>query len=138
MQFANLAVALDQPRQPLLHNRFGLIFIELWALHRLGKRDACIAIDGGHNLCSLLVPDTRPRADAIEKYFLSRPVLPQSAGLCFPDRGKLVVILLEKGSLCMPNQKNAAHASPNGFPTCAHGIHFHAAVTPSLWWNSAK
>src|SRR5260370_651814 len=138
MQFANLLVAFDQPREPLLQHCFGLVFVELWDLHRLGKRDAGIAIDGGHNLCSLLVPDRWPRADAIEQYFLSRPVLPQSAGLRFPDRGKLVVILLEKGRLCMPNQKKAAHASPNSFSTCVHGINFHAAVTPWLWWNSAN
>jgi hypothetical protein len=41
--------------------------------------------------------------------------LPQSQGLSFSDYGKLVVILILKGHLRMPNQNEAAHCVTEGF-----------------------
>src|ERR1700722_18677251 len=138
MQFANLAVAFDQPRETLLHYRAALVFVEFLDHHRFREGEAGIAKDLGHNPRRILLPDTGPRADPVKHHLLSHPVLPQPKSLRFPDRGKLVVILIVERCLCMPNQKKATHASLNGFLMCVHGTNFHAAVESRPWWNSAK
>jgi hypothetical protein len=56
--------------------------------------------------------DARSGANAIEDDLSASPILSQHMGLSFANGGELVVILLEKRSLCVANQKNASHASP--------------------------
>jgi hypothetical protein len=128
MQFANLAVASEQPGETMLQHTVSVVFVELLDYDWFGEREAAIAIDGGHDPRGVLLPDTWSRADLVKHHLVSHPVLPQSESLRFSDRGKLVVILIEEGRLCMPNQKKATHALPNGFSMCVDGTHFHAAV----------
>jgi hypothetical protein len=58
------------------------------------------------------MPDAWPGANAIEDDFVASPIFSEDSCLSFSRSGELVVIWLKERSLCVANQKNASHASP--------------------------
>jgi hypothetical protein len=58
------------------------------------------------------MPSAGAGANAIEDDFVTSPILSKYARLSFAGGGELVIVWLKERSLCVPNQKNASHASP--------------------------
>src|SRR5208282_3754043 len=76
------------------------------------KIQAVSFIDLAHASFRVAMSQPRARANSVERHFVPSPIFTEDASLRFAGGGQLVVVRLKEGSLCVTNQKNASHASP--------------------------
>jgi hypothetical protein len=128
LEFADLRAGLDKVREAFFQHDVPLKFIEFVVCHGTRKIQTVLGIAVAHAFFCFAMADTRPGAHTIENDFVTSPILSQHARLGFAGSRELVVIRLKKGSLCVANQKNASHASPEELRvlverTCANQQH---------------
>ena len=111
-EIADMGISLDKVREAFFQHNVALKFVKFVEHDRFRKIQAIFRISLAHTFFGVAMAETRASANAIECDFVASPILSQNTRLGFADGGKLVVVRLKERSLCVANQKNASHASP--------------------------
>lgn len=104
-----LLIRFKQLREGAFEHVFAGVFIEFGDGRYLRERATSLFECVCNNTGSVPLPDARTRIDSIESKILPHPALSEQPRLLFTERGKLVVVFLEKGSLRVANEEKAAH-----------------------------
>jgi len=112
LEFANVCVSLAEVRKAFFEYDVTLKLVEFVEDDRLREIQAMPRISLAHRVLCVAMTAARASADAIEGNLVASPVFSQHACLRCASRRKFVVVRLKKRSLCVANQKNASHASP--------------------------
>ena len=112
IEIANVRVGGAKLWQAFFQHNVTLELVKFFEHLRFRKNQAMPRVGLAHTLFCVAMTDARAGTDTIEADFMTSPILSEHTSLCFSGGGELVVIRLKKGSLCVANQKNASHASP--------------------------
>src|SRR5579863_2011084 len=112
IEFTNVGIRVDQMGEAFFEHDVTLKLIKFRKHDGLGKTLAVVSVSCADSFFRVAMADAWAGAYAVESNFVASPVFAQNTRLGFARGRKFVVVWLKKRSLCVANQKNASHASP--------------------------
>ncbi len=105
----NSWVSFEQFGQTLFQNCFSVILIELWEDPKRRKWDTFVSVHLANQFGCVLLPHTRTGTCPFKNNAAHRQVFPKKPCLVFSERGQLVIVGLEEGSLRVANEEKLSH-----------------------------
>ena len=112
VEIANSWVSFEQFGQALFQDRFSVILIELREDPKRRKRGAFVSVHLANQFGCVLLPHTRTGTCLFKNNAAHRQVFPKTPCLVLPERGQLVIVGLEEGSLRVANEEKLSHEHP--------------------------
>jgi len=112
VEITNSWVSFEQFGHALFQNRFSVILIEFREDPKRRKRDTLVSVHLANQFGCVLLPHTRTGTCPFKNNAAHRQVFPKKSCLVLPERGQLVIVGLEEGSLRVANEEKLSHWHP--------------------------